>query len=157
MGTHAQAARFCAGSAGGGYKVRNVELYHQQAGGQLVCLDASNWQVGPGGFGRTSNPTAVVKTAWTSDDIWLRREVALGGSDLDDILGWMNHDDDAEVYINGVLVIRAPGATPSYEDFSFNLRGRRAFRPGKNLIAIHCRNTGGDQYIDFGFVKSKAN
>ena len=122
-----------------------------------VEFDATNWQTGLSGFGRTRNPTAVVNTVWTADDIWLRREVKLDGSAWDELLGWMNHDDDAEVYINGVLVITAAGATPSYEDFSFNGRGRRAIKSGNNLIAIHCRNTGGEQYIDFGFVKSKTN
>ena len=122
-----------------------------------VTFAASNWQVGQGGFGRTQNSTAVVNTVWTTDDIWLRREVELNGSAWDELLGWMNHDDDAEVYINGVLAISAQGATSTYEDFSFSPRGRRAIKPGKNLIAIHCRNTGGEQYIDFGVVRSKAN
>jgi Glutaminase A six helical-hairpin domain/Domain of unknown function (DUF5127)/Domain of unknown function (DUF4964) len=118
-------------------------------------FDASAWSEGQGGFGKTQNSAAVVNTAWNTDDIWLRREVELTGNRWDDLLGWLHHDDDAEVYINGVLALRTDGATPSYEEISFNRRGQRALHPGKNVIAIHCRNTGGEQYIDFGLVKAK--
>jgi hypothetical protein len=121
-----------------------------------VDFDASAWSQGKGGFGRTQNPTAVVNTAWITDDIWLRREVELTASQWDELLGWLSHDDDAEVYLNGVLAIKTVGATSAYEDFPFSRRGRTALKPGKNVIAIHCRNTGGEQYIDFGLVKAKA-
>jgi hypothetical protein len=120
-------------------------------------FDASSWSEGRSGFGKTANPTAVVNTVWDTDDIWLRREVELNESRWDELLGWMNHDDDAEVYINGVLALKLGGATPAYEDFSFNPRARRAIKSGKNLVAVHCRNTGGEQYIDFGFVRPKTN
>lgn len=118
-------------------------------------FDASNWQEGKSGFGKTQNPTAVVNTPWTSDDIWLRREVELNANEWDEVLGWMNHDDDAEVYLNGLLALHPAGATSTYEDFSFSPRVRRNVKPGKIVIAVHCRNTGGEQYIDFGFVKAK--
>jgi hypothetical protein len=80
----------------------------------------------------------------------------LTGGQLDEMLGWLDHDDDAEIYLNGVLALKTVGATSAYEDFSFNRRGRAALHAGKNVIAVHCRNTGGEQYIDFGLVKAKA-
>jgi len=120
-----------------------------------VDFDATKWLEGQSGFGKTKNSSAVVRTEWATDDIWLRREADLTASKWDEILGWMHHDDDAEIFINGVLALRTTGATGTYEDVSFNRRGRNAIKPGKNVIAIHCRNTGGDQYIDFGFIKAK--
>ena len=119
-------------------------------------FDASSWPEGQSGFGKTQNSTAVINTPWTSDDIWLRREIELNANQWDEALGWMNHDDDAEVYFNGVLALRTVGATSTYEDFSFPPRVRRNVKPGKIVIAVHCRNTGGEQYIDFGLVKAKA-
>jgi hypothetical protein len=120
-------------------------------------FDASNWTEGQSGFGFPEKRGAIIGTRWKSDDIWLRREVQLNGGKLDDVLGWLRHDDDAEVYINGVLVIRATGANGSYEDFPFSRRGRSAIKSGKNIIAVHCRNTGGEQYIDFGLVDARNN
>jgi hypothetical protein len=115
-------------------------------------FDASSWPEGRSGFGTPQTPGAIIGTTWSTDDIWLRREIELPDGKWDELLGWLYHDDDAEIYINGVLALRAPGATSAYEDFSLNRRGRMAIKPGKNLIAVHCRNTGGDQYIDFGFA-----
>ena len=120
-------------------------------------FDGSSWSEGKGGFGKTQNASAVVNTPWTTDDIWLRREVELHVKTPADLLGWLHHDDDAEVYINGILVIHADGATPTYEDFQLKRRAVAAIRPGKNVIVIHCKNTGGEQYIDFGFVRAKVS
>ncbi len=120
-------------------------------------FDASSWAEGKSGFGKTQNSAAVVNTAWETDDIWLRREVELSAVKSDEIFGWLHHDDDAEIFINGVLALRTTGATGTYEDFSLNRRGRNALKPGKNIIAVHCRNTGGEQYIDCGLVRAKIN
>jgi hypothetical protein len=119
-------------------------------------FDASNWPEGKSGFGTPQTSGAIIGTLWNTDDIWLRREVEIPSGKSNELLGWLHHDDDAEVYVNGLLVIRAGGATGSYEDFGFNRRAQQAIKPGKNLIAVHCRNTGGDQYIDFGFSRLKA-
>jgi hypothetical protein len=66
--------------------------------------------------------------------------------------GWLHHDEDAEVYINGVLAIVANGFITGYDAFSLTPQGRPALKPGKILIAIYCHQTIGGQYIDFGLV-----
>ncbi|MGC9034534.1 MAG: hypothetical protein ACP5K7_01705 [Verrucomicrobiia bacterium] len=65
----------------------------------------------------------------------------------------MHHDEDAEVYINGVLALATTGFTTGYEEFALTPAAKSALKPGKNLVAIHCRQTGGGQYIDFGLVE----
>jgi hypothetical protein len=119
-------------------------------------FDASGWQEGPSGFGKPRTPGAIIGTTWNTDDIWLRREVNLNQDQLAGLVGWMHHDDDAEVYINGVLALKAFGATGTYEAFLLTSSGSAAIKAGKNVIAIHCRQTGGGQYLDFGLVKAKA-
>lgn len=116
-------------------------------------FDASAWPEGTAGFGKRRTPGAIIGTPWTTDDIWIRREIELTPEQLPGLVGWMHHDDDAEVYINGVLAILAPGATGDYEDFQLNPAGKAALKAGKNVIAIHCHQTGGGEYIDFGFAK----
>lgn len=64
----------------------------------------------------------------------------------------MHHDEDAEVYVNGVLAVSANGWVGGYDAFPLSPGGKAALKPGKNLIAIYCRQTEGGQYIDLGLV-----
>ena len=113
-------------------------------------FDASTWKRGPGGFGTEGTPAAVIGTEWNTPDIWLRREVDLPADLPADLFLRIHYDEDAEVWINGVRVLRASGFTTNYEVFGLSDEARAAIRPGRNLVAIHCRQTGGGQYIDLG-------
>ncbi len=116
-------------------------------------FDAAGWREGRGGFGTPGTPGAVVGTRWDSRDIWLRREVELPATLPARLELWLHHDEDAEIYFNGVLAARVTGYTTSYETVPLSAAARAALRPGRNLIAIHCRQTGGGQYIDLGLVE----
>jgi len=63
-----------------------------------------------------------------------------------------HHDEDLEVYINGVRAGGATGFLTAYELMPMTLEGRKALRAGDNLIAVHCRQTVGGQYVDVGIV-----
>ena len=115
------------------------------------------WKRGQSGFGTRNTPEVVIGTVWNSSDIWLRREIELSAKNLADVNLWLHHDEDAEVYINGVLALRTEGFTGQYDSFTLTAEGRAALKPGKNLIAIHCHQTGGGQYIDAGFVSIEAS
>ena len=118
-------------------------------------FDASAWKRGPAGFGSgEDHGDAPIRTQWTSDDLWVRREFILAKGDLNEVQLTIQHDDDAEVYINGVLAVRLPGAN-RYETFDLPKAVKATLRAGENVIAIHCRDTGGDQYLDAGFVTSR--
>jgi hypothetical protein len=64
----------------------------------------------------------------------------------------VHHDEDVEVYLNGVLAASATGFTTQYEPLPLSAEGSAALKPGENLIAVHCHQTGGGQYIDVGLV-----
>jgi hypothetical protein len=51
------------------------------------------------------------------------------------------------VYVNGQRVWQRRGYTTDYEAEEIPAA---ALRSGRNAIAIHCRQTGGGQYIDAG-------
>jgi hypothetical protein len=112
----------------------------------------SSWQRGQSGFGTVGTPGAIIGTTWKTDDIWLRREADLPAGNYSNVSAWLHHDEDAEVYINGVLAIKVSGFMSSYDVFPLTPEGRAALKPGKNLIAMHCHQTTGGQYIDTGFV-----
>ena len=61
-----------------------------------------------------------------------------------------------EVFINGVLAVKNSGWTSSYENFELSPEGKAALKAGNNLIAVHCHQTGGGQYVDLGFSEVKA-
>jgi hypothetical protein len=117
----------------------------------------SSWKQGESGFGTAGTPGAIIGTTWQTGDIWLRREVNLPTQDYDELQAWLHHDEDAEVYVNGVLAIKASGFISGYDVFPLTPDGRAAFKPGKNLITIHCHQTVGGQYVDFGLVDVQTN
>ncbi len=108
------------------------------------------WAEGPAGFGTAGTPGAVVRTAWSTAEIWARRAVELPEPLPERLAVRMHHDEDAEVYVNGILVLQLSGYTVEYEDTELDARARQAFRPGHNVVAVHCRQTTGGQYIDLG-------
>ena len=75
----------------------------------------------------------------------------------DELQAWLHHDEDAEVYVNGVLAIKASGFITGYDNLPLTPQGKAALKPGKNIIAIHCHQTIGGQYIDFGLVDVQTN
>ena len=113
---------------------------------------AAGWKKGPAGFGSKGTPSASVNTDWKSSDIWLRREFELKKV-LPDIKLMVHHDEDAEIYLNGVLAAKLSGYTSSYESFPIAPQASKTLKRGKNIIAIHCHQTQGGQYIDAGMVK----
>jgi len=122
-----------------------------------VNYNDSSWARGKSGFGTPGTPGAIIGTIWQTDDIWLRREVNITPSNYDDLEGWLHHDEDAEVYINGVLALKTSGFICNYDTFPLTPQGKAALKPGKNVIAVHCHQTVGGQYIDFGLMDVQTN
>jgi hypothetical protein len=119
-------------------------------------FDCASWRQGPSGFGTAGTPGARIGTTWNTDDIWLRREFDVSATNWHDLQAWLHHDEDAEVYLNGVLALRTTGFVTGYEAWPLSATGKAALRPGQNLIAIHCHQTTGGQYIDLGLVDVQA-
>jgi hypothetical protein len=123
---------------------------------QKADFDDSSWQKGPGGFGTRDTPGAVVRTTWNTPDIWLRREITVpDGADPNTLSLYIHHDEDADVYFNGVLAGKLSGYTAEYDVVDMTPAGKQALKPGKNVVAVHCHQTGGGQYIDVGLARVK--
>jgi hypothetical protein len=115
-------------------------------------FDDAAWKEGPGGFGTKGTPGAVVRTEWKTDNIWLRREFTMPPGSFANLHLFVHHDEDAEIYLNGVLAAKVPGFITDYEELLISEEARATLKPGRNLIAIHCKQTTGGQYIDAGLI-----
>lgn len=114
--------------------------------------DDSSWKSGKAGFGGMSNR----HTNWNTPDIWLRRTFTMTGispEELTDLRLWMFHDEESEVYINGVLAVKIWGYNTSYQYFSILPEALAAIKldGSENTLAIYCHQETGGQYIDAGF------
>src|SRR5262245_18630998 len=118
-------------------------------------FDDSSWKAGPGGFGTVGTPGAVVRTTWNTGAIWLRREITLPDRPFTHPHLQLHHDADVEVYLNGVLACKLNGYATAYREAPISEEARKALRPGGNMLAVSCRQTGGGQYIDVGLVEVK--
>jgi len=114
-----------------------------------------SWKSGPGGFGTVGTPGAVVRTVWNTDAIWLRREIRLPEGPFTQLHLQLHHDEDTEVYLNGVLAAKLAGYTTGYIDVFISEAARKTLRPGANVLAVSCKQTGGGQYIDVGLIDLK--
>ncbi len=117
-------------------------------------FDDKGWQQGRGGFGTRETPGAAVRTVWNSPDIWIRREFNLSSTSFKDLKLYVHHDEDAEIYVNGVLAAKCAGYVSEYGPVAMSAEARAALRAGTNVMAVHCHQTGGGQYIDVGFVET---
>ncbi|TWU26054.1 glycoside hydrolase family 2 protein [Bythopirellula polymerisocia] len=114
-------------------------------------FDDSSWQSGQGGFGTEGTPGAVVRTNWDTSDIWLRRSFQIDSLPKDGRLYLrIHHDEDSEVYLNGQLLTEYPKYVNEYVTLPTKDNSMIALRDGKNVLAVHCHQTGGGQYIDIG-------
>jgi hypothetical protein len=112
------------------------------------------WKTGLGGFGTSFTPGVNVKTVWNTNDIWIRQEFTLNvkkNIDKDNLVLYIHHDENCEVYINGVKAATIDGATSGYAVAAMSKESKAALNfNGKNVIAIYCHQTVGGQYIDAG-------
>ena len=115
-------------------------------------FDASQWSSGRAPFG---HDMSGVNTAWQTDDIWLRRTVTLPNAIPAKLKVLARHDEDVEVYVNGVLAASAGGFKDEYVSLPMSEEARASLKPGVNTIAVHCHQTIGGQGIDVGIAEDK--
>jgi len=122
-------------------------------------FDDNAWSEGFSGFGQGNPPGSKIRTDWHDDAIYLRKIVHIGNLTEDEKANlklFIHHDEDFELYINGVLAASGTGYIDYYKVFNISPDAKAAIRYGQdNLIAIHVIQTGGGQYIDAGIVTAK--
>ena len=116
-------------------------------------FDASAWAEGLSSFATAGTPGAVRNTEWNTSDIWLRREVTLPDKKYSNLQFYSAHDEDVEIYVNGVLASTESGFTSSYGELDIRPAALALLKPGATVtLAVHCHQTEGGQNIDVGMV-----
>lgn len=121
------------------------------------AFDDSQWTQGQAPFG--SRPSD--KTAWTTRDIWVRREVVLDQLPQGRLLVNAIYNDNYELFINGQRVAASSGVSPNYELTSTGRQASDLLKPGRNVIAFHSQNFGGGsasspQFVDLGLLQERS-
>src|SRR5690242_1304250 len=118
-------------------------------GWEQASFNSKSWKKGKAAFG--SSGMSAVGTSWEDDDIWVRREFDFSKDDVGETLYLIfSHDDDMELYINGKEVVNT-GHSAKHGIIKKLDAG--VLVEGKNVIAAHCKDTGGNAYLDFGIYK----
>ena len=115
-------------------------------------FDDTGWSRGTPGFGSFDARGLVVRTEWTTPDLWVRRALP-GVADRTAFRLWAVHDDDVEVWINGVPA--ASGVSWSggrWVELEISSEARAALRPDGNQLAAHVRDMGGGRSLDLSLV-----
>lgn len=116
----------------------------------------TGWKSGLAGFGTKGTSGGTVRTVWDTKDIWIRKDFAfnnLSEVDKNKLILYIDHDDNCEVYINGVKAAIADGYTAAYSIVALSKEAKNALHTnGRNVIAIHCKQISGGQFIDAGIA-----
>jgi len=125
-----------------------------EANWSSLVFNDSRWPVGMPGFGNQGLPPrqqALVKTTWNTPDIWARAEIELSDLALPLALR-LSHDEDVEVFLNGILVCQRKGYIADYTIQRLDGAAASALRSGRNVLAAHCHQTVGGQFLDVQLV-----
>lgn len=122
-------------------------------GWETAEFDDSAWKSGKAGFGMPGFDNMVVNTRWNSSDIWLRCELPLNITEeqMKKLRAKLYHDEDCEIYFNGVNALKITGYTTNYTTSQLSTKSRQALNlQGTNTIAAHVKQTSGGQFFDLG-------
>jgi Domain of unknown function (DUF4965)/Domain of unknown function (DUF1793)/Domain of unknown function (DUF5127)/Domain of unknown function (DUF4964) len=111
-------------------------------------FDDSKWQTGTAPFGNIEGQS---KTMWTTENIWVRREFDLKDVNFNKLYLKLRHDDDVEVYINGVKAYSCKDCwLGKYVNYPIPDSAKIKLKKGKNILAMHCINPRGNSWLDAG-------
>jgi serine/threonine protein kinase len=89
-------------------------------------------------------------------NLWLRREFNLSSVPSGKIVFRINHNHDAQIFLNGFAII--PKA--DWSDTDFLLPGApsvtTALKPGRNVLCVHCEDADGNASIDVRIYQTQA-
>ena len=131
--------------------ISNWKYTTNQPSGNWISkdYDDSMWALGAAPFGAGLNG---VKTEWHSSNIWLRVKFYLNEKPLNKPMLLIFHDEDVEVFINGILAFKEKGFLTGWDYVDISGEAAASLNTGTNSIAVHCSQSAGAQFIDVSLV-----
>lgn len=124
------------------------------AGWMNENYDDKQWSNGKMPFGDGWDEAAA--TPWKTSSIWVRRSFELNDINIEKLVLQLRHDDDVEVYINGIKAYSCDDCyVGSIKDFPLSDEIKKSLKKGKNIMALHCINPRGNSWLDAGLGKQK--
>lgn len=121
-------------------------------------FDDSSWPKAQGAFGDRVRKEVHTKWSGENTDIYIRRKFELSEADLNNhFLVRYSHDDVFEIFINGVKIHDTGLTWKRYQKLYLSSAHKKLLHKGTNVIAVHCHNTTGGSYADFGLFKRFIN
>lgn len=120
-------------------------------GWQASKFSVEGWKSTQGGLGTWDTPGARIGTVWDTRDIWMRKSYQLQSIPTNPAL-LIHHDENAEVYVNGKAVVKLTGYTAAYQVVPIPAEKHSSLKTGTNVIAVHCSQTAGGQFIDVHLI-----
>ena len=139
------------------YTTKYTEIEPAEGWMNTTFNDAS-WKTGKAPY--TTNKSKG-GTPWLSKNIWTRRTFTLTKSDYNKLFLKINHDDDAEVYLNGEKIYSYKGWLNKFQYFPIDNAIKQKLKKGNNVLAVHVTNNVGGAMLDAGIsnepVMKKSN
>jgi hypothetical protein len=118
-------------------------------------FDDSGWKTGNAPFANGPPGGIPTGTNWkdTPGDIWLRRTVTLPPGNYTNLAFMVYHDEDVEIYVNGVPAASDSGYNSGYTPLAVSPAAAALLKPGATVVlAAHVHQTTGGQGIDIGLA-----
>ena len=123
-----------------------------------TTFNDATWKTGKAPY---TNNKSIGGTQWLSKNIWARRTFTLNNLNYNKLFLKINHDDDAEVYLNGEKIYSYKGWLNKFQYFAIDDAIKQKLKKGKNVLAIHVINNVGGAMLDAGIsnepVMKKSN
>ncbi|ARS41127.1 glutaminase [Sphingobacteriaceae bacterium GW460-11-11-14-LB5] len=117
-----------------------------EAGWENNSYNDNAWKKADAPFGDDHS----AKTKWNSDDLYFRRTFDITHVSATKKYLKLNHDDNVIVYLNGKVIYKKNGWVSDYIYLPIE---DGILKTGKNVLAIHCKNTAGGRHLDAGIVE----
>jgi hypothetical protein len=113
-------------------------------------FDDQSWKSAAAPFG---DDQSTSKTAWNTDDIYLRKDFDVKSMPTEKLFLKLNHDDNVVVFLNGKSIYEKTGWVHEYIYIPVD---KQNLKVGRNVLAIHVKNTAGGRHIDADLVTEPA-